>query len=1534
MRNKYIRFFISSTFSDMEKERNLLQQVLDKLANEYSQQGWQIEAVDLRWGISDEAGLDNKTMQICLSELKRCQELSPKPNFIVLLGNRYGWIPLPENIFPKDANLIKYNFSITKKEKDLFDTWYKLDKNVIPNGMYILQRRTGRFIEKEVWQKEVEGPLSDVFYKVVYGSQIIKRSIFGKLAAKLFRRRAHCASNLFFGLSATELEIQHGALSVDDAKEHVVAYFRDILDLENLSSDNQEKYGETGRYYLDNLEKLSALRTALKEKISKSNELDLKIFWKEYQQDSFSEIFKRGMEQHLRHVIEKSIKEAAKEIIDTENQTHLRYAQQNFSNIIGRKKELAYIDAFINSSTDNNPKWIKAKSGTGKSALMAHVANSYKDSHYVICRFCGFTQKTARAESLISSIIDDFYEISKLSVRLEFIADYIKMLNTDRPVLLIIDALDQVVDGNFYSLDWLFPFEEDNEGNRRDINFPQNVKVILSSLETVECTNKKHNIDILHLNNMDIYSFDLAYSKVKQANRMLSSIERIALQQTIERSDKSALYLCVLGRYLSKNNDNEDFSTLPTDTNGVVSKILDDLEKPEKHGTIVKEVLSLLAIEELTDKEILTLLAKNKTFYQQFKSASHHEWNDHGYPYVPPILWSRLKHEVQPFIRDHITNYGVTNVYFHNEIKEIIKNRYLKNIDYRFYYGLLYQHFKKTLPYDMHALSKLIHCGCLYAGYSFDDKDLYDKTCDEIHSYMFDKNLIKRKIEQKSEDLQSDIIDVLKYTKGQSKDYLELLQVSDMKMLPSWNFFRNIVDERNLLSTMMEDSLANSQLNSLLHIIPSLLDNYYKYINITCVCLSNNGEIVAYIKDGKEVILEDVTNPSKLKSYSWGESIIELQCSDDMHYLAIREKNRCFKFDTANENIIESYPLFTEGWMSLSRTGSIICEGNKQQDMQHAMWSISGNIVWAICKNGTLRRYDHNLSSYYEFYIELAHDDGNVNNPLDTNEYAICACSDNICISANNNSFILLRWYEETDEYKYCIHHLSRYKKIKLLDDIFKISPDEHFMLFYNNDSHNCIKYLIHDEKGLVMQDEFCSSISCINNNVTKYVEYSYVNDINIEFQKYNSLIQVRADGVKNITANNYGTIIGVLSQTHWDSNKFMKLIYNHKQIKWYPPFTTNDYYKISTVSVAPNGKYIAVSTFNKDQFAIFYLDVGSTALINSPKFKNDTAFTVIDQSYFEISISEDSKYIVAAENERISILSKAGKIIATYDKVLVGIDNKIRISTNNRYMYFRDLCIDLVTEKTQKIEIEIDICVLFSGNTDIVPLNIIYPDPNILLHSHGFITIDTMANRCLTKEKQIVACSRTGRYLFYLQDHSLFLYSYFTNKLEMLFSSVICVIPAFDENHIFIIFEERKKNGKTMPYSLNTIWLYNIKKRKIEQKGQISEIAFALICAKGLVVANQFGATHLFSPSPQFHVNIPAVTTFVRRWNLETKQQEEPTAVCPMCGGIIDISPDIQTILTNNPSNRKFEDWDNPKLFGHYCPHCNAELRFNPYIV
>ena len=96
---KTFRIFVSSTFSDFKTERDELQSdVFQGLRNHCESRGYKFQVVDLRWGVTDEAGLDQQTMKICLDEIRRCQEISPRPNFIILLGDRYGWRPLPYEI--------------------------------------------------------------------------------------------------------------------------------------------------------------------------------------------------------------------------------------------------------------------------------------------------------------------------------------------------------------------------------------------------------------------------------------------------------------------------------------------------------------------------------------------------------------------------------------------------------------------------------------------------------------------------------------------------------------------------------------------------------------------------------------------------------------------------------------------------------------------------------------------------------------------------------------------------------------------------------------------------------------------------------------------------------------------------------------------------------------------------------------------------------------------------------------------------------------------------------------------------------------------------------------------------------------------------------------------------------------------------------------------------------------------------------------------------------------------------------------------
>lgn len=86
---RQIRVFISSTFRDMQEERELLvKKVFPELRRICDERFVSFTEVDLRWGITREEAAEGKVLPICLEEINTC-----RPYFIGILGERYGWIP-------------------------------------------------------------------------------------------------------------------------------------------------------------------------------------------------------------------------------------------------------------------------------------------------------------------------------------------------------------------------------------------------------------------------------------------------------------------------------------------------------------------------------------------------------------------------------------------------------------------------------------------------------------------------------------------------------------------------------------------------------------------------------------------------------------------------------------------------------------------------------------------------------------------------------------------------------------------------------------------------------------------------------------------------------------------------------------------------------------------------------------------------------------------------------------------------------------------------------------------------------------------------------------------------------------------------------------------------------------------------------------------------------------------------------------------------------------------------------------------------
>lgn len=211
--SRTFRVFVSSTFSDLEAERNALQkEVFPRLRSLAESKLCRFQAIDLRWGVSEEASLDQQAMSICLAEIARCQETSPRPNFIVLLGDRYGWCPPPPKIADEEFKQIMGNLE-TEEDKALLKEWYRLDHNAVPAEWRLKPRERGTEYENYVNWQPVESRLQSLLAEAA-----------GTLKFPAARRAPFVAS-------ATEQEINAGALSVKEASDHVFCFFRSIDDL-------------------------------------------------------------------------------------------------------------------------------------------------------------------------------------------------------------------------------------------------------------------------------------------------------------------------------------------------------------------------------------------------------------------------------------------------------------------------------------------------------------------------------------------------------------------------------------------------------------------------------------------------------------------------------------------------------------------------------------------------------------------------------------------------------------------------------------------------------------------------------------------------------------------------------------------------------------------------------------------------------------------------------------------------------------------------------------------------------------------------------------------------------------------------------------------------------------------------------------------------------------------------------------------------------------------------------------------------------
>lgn len=130
--NREIRFFLSSTFADMDNERTALVQLFQKLRIVANKRNVMLSVIDLRWGVTEEESRSGKVLSVCLNEIEHSH-----PFFIGLLGSRYGSTPKATELLKNPDLAERYPWIGKDIERGLSITEIEMQYGVLRNRDHI-----------------------------------------------------------------------------------------------------------------------------------------------------------------------------------------------------------------------------------------------------------------------------------------------------------------------------------------------------------------------------------------------------------------------------------------------------------------------------------------------------------------------------------------------------------------------------------------------------------------------------------------------------------------------------------------------------------------------------------------------------------------------------------------------------------------------------------------------------------------------------------------------------------------------------------------------------------------------------------------------------------------------------------------------------------------------------------------------------------------------------------------------------------------------------------------------------------------------------------------------------------------------------------------------------------------------------------------------------------------------------------------------------------------------------------------------------
>jgi hypothetical protein len=604
------RIFVSSVFDGLKPQRDALDDVVfPALRAHCDQAGARLQWVDLRWGVRDEAACDHRTMEICNAEIDRCLASRTAPNFIVLLGSRYGWRPVRARI-PSDEFLALRQTIAKPEDRELVNRWFQRDDNANPPE-YLLMPREGEFRSLKRW-RDVEAGLLRILGGAAHDANLPPESL-GQ-----------------YGKSATHLEILRGLGSTAADRERVFLFCEDVAQAQCPPE-------------------LWDLRRFLEQQLPAENVASYPV--------GDISAFCKAVEGKLRPLIQSQTAAfASLPALDMEAAVHTEFGSALVEDFVGRQEILAAVEEYLRDDVERRTLVLHGLSGAGKSAIMAASAARFaatEPAAITVRRFIGITPDSADGATLLRGICRDVLpepDVGPIESDFNAVSDgFVRVLESGtsgRPLYLFLDALDRLDPRDpARSLTWLPEV------------LPPHCHVVVSAAEVPARLASARLVEVPPLSGKDCD--DLLKTWFRKSGRRLQAEQSRKLGE-FSRSCSLPLYLRFAFEEARRwrSFDPVDRCRLGNGLSGMIDVFLDRISDARDHGPLmVSRSLSYLAAARfgLTEDELLDILSTDDDVWLDFQSHQHHSTVRRRLPFV---LWSRLFHDLEAQLTERNTRGG------------------------------------------------------------------------------------------------------------------------------------------------------------------------------------------------------------------------------------------------------------------------------------------------------------------------------------------------------------------------------------------------------------------------------------------------------------------------------------------------------------------------------------------------------------------------------------------------------------------------------------------------------------------------------------------------------------------------------------------------------------------------------------------------------------------------------------------------------------------------------------------------------------